>query len=450
LAEVQPEVAAAQPELLAHHYSEAGDAWKAVEAWHQAGELAIQRGGAALEAERHLCRGLEVLAILPQGRERDGIEFRLQLQLGYSLMLTRGYSAPEVEQAYRRAQVLSEGLGDPSQVVTLLMGLWLSAYGRRGPAAAQPLADQVLTAVERAGLDELTVWPCLAQGMTRFQAGDLAGASEHLARGRAAHTEKVSAQMGLDPLVGILVFEAMTAVHRGYADRARESARQAIERCQQSGLPGGDAWARLYAGVLACHLRDPDGVRVQLERLADAGPGALLAQSDMLGQLHGWLLVEEGRFAEGIALLRQHIQNCLAVEQRLALEWRMGQLADALGRSGEVGEAMHVLEEAQGVLAGPSVFRAETLRLRAELLAKAGAGAETEAAFRAALDLAREQGSATYALRTATSLARWLASAGRAREALSLLAPVYSGVTEGFDTRDLVEAKALLGELRCS
>jgi class 3 adenylate cyclase len=454
LAEHFPEVAAAQPELLAHHNSEAGDASRAAQAWLQAGELAMQRGGAAHEAESHLLRGLEMVERMPAGSERDGLEFRLQLQLGYALVMTRGYGAGEVQQAHRRAQALGEGLGDPVQVATLLMGLWLSTYGRSGPAAAQPLADQVLAMVERAGLEHLRIWPHLAQGMTRFQAGDLAGAREHLARGRALHCENTTPQMGLDPLVGVLVFQALTEVHRGNADQARTHAQSAIEWAERCGVPGAGAWARLYAAVLSSHLRDAEAAATYIKLVADAGPEPLLGQRDMLDQLCGWVLVEQGRLAEGIELLRKHVQGRLAGGERLGLEWRIGLLADGLGRSGQLEEALRLLGQAEGVLAGPSLFRPETLRLRAELLAEAAgaadpevAAAEIEATFRSALDMALAQGAHTYALRTAASFARWLRGRGRAAEGRDLLAPIHAGFTEGFETRDVREAAALLDEL---
>jgi adenylate cyclase len=219
-------------------------------------------------------------------------------------------------------------------------------------------------------------------------------------------------------------------------------------------VPGAGAWARLYAAVLSSHLRDAEAAATYIKLVADAGPEPLLGQRDMLDQLCGWVLVEQGRLAEGIELLRKHVQGRLAGGERLGLEWRIGLLADGLGRSGQLEEALRLLGQAEGVLAGPSLFRPETLRLRAELLAEAAgaadpevAAAEIEATFRSALDMALAQGAHTYALRTAASFARWLRGRGRAAEGRDLLAPIHAGFTEGFETRDVREAAALLDEL---
>src|SRR6266581_1253238 len=188
LAERFPAIAAEQPEVLAHHYTEAGEAEPAVAAWQRAGERAFRRGALA-EAVSHLRRGLAVLATLPESPAREEREFRLQLPLGQALTVTQAFASPEAAEAFARARVLSAKLGDPVQVVLLLFGLHRSAITRDGPQAAQPLADQALAAAEQAGRPPLLVVAHHAQAQSRFFEGDLAGAREHCGRALALYDE---------------------------------------------------------------------------------------------------------------------------------------------------------------------------------------------------------------------------------------------------------------------
>ena len=443
------EIAEEQPELLAHHYTEAGEAERAAEEWQRAGTRTLDRG-ALREAEQHVRRGLDVLATLPDGPQRDEREFRLQLLLGQALAMTK-FAAPETAAAWERARVLGERVTDSTQGVFLLMGLWGPALTSEGPAAAWPLAEQVLAAAERAALQPLEAWAHFAQFVTRHHAGDLTGAAAHLARALALCDEATASLVPfdprLDPRLVTLCNGAILAWHLGLADQARAHARKGLELAERAPGVTGRPFAERAAALLHTLLREPAAALEHATRAIAKGSEqpSLVAEAMMI---RGWALAEEGQPDEGVAAVREGLGRMVAAKARLLLEHYLGLLADAHARAGQVGDALAALTEAEGAMPGEDVWRADTLRRRGELLALRGADpAEIEATFGDALAMANRQGAKAYELRVATCFGRWLCRNGRAAEARALLAPLYAWFTEGFDTRDLVEAKALLEEL---
>ena len=225
------DLAETQPELLALHYTEAGEAEPAVRAWQRAAERARARG-ALDEAVSQLRRGLAVLATLPESPARGEQEFRLQLLLGQALMLTQAFASPEVVEALARARVLSATFGDPRQVAVLLGSLTVSAMYRDGPEAGRPLADEALAAAERTGRPSLLLFAHTLQGMGRLFAGDLAGARDHCGCALSVYGE--AAQLRAPPQsiripthrIAPLHVAALTAWHLGRTtERARTRTR---------------------------------------------------------------------------------------------------------------------------------------------------------------------------------------------------------------------------------
>ena len=446
LAERYPDTAETQPELLAVHYTEAGEAEHAVAAWERAGTRARARGALG-EALSHLRRGLAVLATLPESPARDEQEFRLQLPLAQALMMTQAFASPEVAEALARARVLGAKLRDPGQVVLLLCSLTASAIYRDGPGAAQALADQALAVAEQAGRSSLLVLAHNAQGMNRFFAGDLPGAREHCGRALAARprddTRIPTHRIATLPLA------AMVAWHLGLSDEARRYAHEAGELAERARRPADRASAETNVTFLHVLLREPAAVREHAERAACAETESMARPSGTLMVVRGWALAQEGQTQEGLAVIHAGLERFRASGQRFNIEFHLGLLADAHAGAGNVAEALSVLADAEGAVPGEEVWRADTLRRRAELLARAGRDTATvEATFEEALTVARRQRSKAYEFRAATRYARFLCGHGHATEARALLAPLYASFTEGFDTRDLIEAKALLDELR--
>ena len=287
-----------------------------------------------------------------------------------------------------------------------------------------------------------------AQLLTRFFAGDLAGAREHFGRALALYDEATQLPGPLDIRIRMLPSAAWTAWHLGHAGEARGYAQEAVELAERAGRPAERANVETHAAWLHVFLREPAAAREHATRAACAETEGMARSSGTVMIFRGWALAEEGQTQEGLAAVRAGLERIIASGQRLLLEFHLGLLADAHTCAGNVAEALAVLADAEGAVPGEEVWRADTLRRRAELLARAGADTATvEETFRDALTVARRQGAKAYELRAGTRYALFLRAHGRAAEARDLLAPVYASFTEGFDTRDLIEAKALLDEL---
>ncbi|MBI4518977.1 MAG: AAA family ATPase [Deltaproteobacteria bacterium] len=469
LSENFPAIAEAQPELLAHHYTEAHEAEPAAAAWQRAGDRALARS-AASEATSHLRRGLAVLATLPENPARHQREMRLQLALGQALLVTKGYAAPETAAAFARAKAVGESLGDPVQTFVFLMGLFATTNTRDGPAISRELADQAMAAAEHSGLVALRVWAHFAQGLNRCHSGELAGAREHLTQALALYDEAVMPHMPVDVRVTTSAYLAIAEWNLGLADQARAQMQASVELAERTKRPTDRQWAEQYATALFARMRDPEAVLWHAQR-------ALAACAEETNPVHeagaqmarGWALAEQGRAGEGIAVLRAGLDAYWASGTHLAAELFTGLLADALARAGNVAEAYRLLTEAEGAVLGEELDRADTLRRRAELLARLidtgsaprvaapgasqGDGAlltpdDVERLYRDAIAVARRLGAKAYELRAASSYARWLRERGRGGEGRALLAPLYAAFTEGFDTPDLQDARALLALIR--
>jgi tetratricopeptide (TPR) repeat protein len=330
------------------------------------------------------------------------------------------------------------------------MGLWSATHNAEGPRAAQPLADQALLVAERAGSPPMRTWAHFAQVVTRYELGDLDGAREHARRALELYDEANAIAVPIDPRVAILGYAALAEVRSGYGDRGRMLARQGVEQARRSKRPPDRAWAEYHAAWTFAFLRDPGNVTAHAAQVREActeeANPVLEAVAMVLG---GLAMMESGNTTEGLAALRTGLARFAATGQRVGLEAYLGLLADGLAHAGRFAEALAVLAEAEGACTGDEMYRPDTLRRRAELLARTGApDAEVEATFAGSVEVARRQGAKQAELWTATSYARWLRDHGRAAEGHDLLAPLYAWFTEGFDTRDLIEAKALLDELR--
>jgi len=441
-----PEIADGQPELLAHHHTEAGDFEPAVAAWQRAAEPAFARS-ALQEAAAHYTSALAALARLPESAERDQRELLLQIALWGVLLTTKGWAAPEAARVIARARELGARHGDPAQLLLVLMGHWVVTLTRGQLSAAQALADQVLESAERDARRPSLVLGHLAQGTTRFHRGDLLDARAHLEKAVSLYGAEEAFAGSVDPGVVALNYAALVAWQLGFADAGRLRVREGLALAQRLGRAQDVAAALCYGLLYHVFAREPRRILEQADKLvqlaSDHGLSQFLARGRMM---RGWALAEEGQCEEGIGQLREGIEMMTAIGVAVTRGHELSLLAEALARSGALAEAHVVLEEAFAALEDSIIDKLALLHLRGELFAHEGRP-EAEASFRAAIELARRQGAKMYELRATTSLARWLTEGGRVAEARRLLAPLYAWFTEGFDTRDLREAKGLLEEL---
>jgi predicted ATPase len=414
-----PDTAETQPELLGHHYTEAGRHEQAVAYWHRAGQRAMQRS-AYVEAISHMTKGLEVLATLPATPERNQQELPLHIALGASLIATKGYAAPEVEQTYTRARDLCNSLAQQAQDPAMLLVA------------------------------------CHSLGTTLFWQGAVAAAHTHLAQGMALYDPQqphaAAFLYGQDAGVACCSRAAWTLWYLGCPDQGHMRIQEALARAQQIAHPFSLAYALTSAAVF--HQCRREG-RAAQERAAatihlatEQGFPHWRAFDSIL---HGWALAQQGQAQEGSEQIRQGLIAFHATGAEQARSYWLALLAEAYGTMGQPAAGLTALTEALTLAVKTSERwnEPELHRLKGALLLQQSADNHTEAyaCFQHALDMARVQQARSFELRAAISLARLWQQQGRRTEAWELLAPVYGWFTEGFDTADLQDARELLEEL---
>jgi predicted ATPase len=455
LVERFPDLAETQPELLAHHYTEAGLAAHALPYWQRAGERTAGRS-AHMEAIGHFRQTLAVLALLPDTSARAQHELTLQRALGASLLATRGFAAPEVEHAYSRAWALCQRLGDAHEIGPVLFGLW-GFYEVRGDLQiARELAEQLLTLVQGQHDPTLRLQGHRALGDTLFWLGELVPARAHLEQGIALyHPQQHRAHAllyGQDPGMGCRVYAAFVLWALGYPDQALQRGQEGLSLAHELSHPFSLAMALSHVSQLHGLRREWPAVQERAEALMvlarEQGFAQLLAGS----LVHwGWTLAAQGRGEMGIPQIRQGLAANRATGAEHTRPFSLARLAEAYGAGGQPEEGLGVLAEAMDTAhnIGERWYEAERHRLKGDLLLALSVGhqAEAEACFQQALGVARLQEAKSWELRAAMSLSSLWQQQGKQAEAYALLASIYGWFTEGFDTADLQEAKTLLEEL---
>jgi predicted ATPase len=447
-----PETAEAQPELLAHHYTEAGVTGQAVAYWYKAGQRASERS-AHLEAIAHLRQGLALLQTLPETPERTQHEVDILIALGALLIATKGPTASEVEQTYARARHLCEHLEAPPQLFPVLRGLWNYYHVRAEYQTAHALGEQLLTLAQQSQDPALLVAAHRALGVTLFRLGAVASAHTHLTQGIALYApqqHRASVFLyGDDSGVVCHSYASRTLWSLGYPDQGLARSHEAVTLAQQVAHPFSLVLA-LSAAALFHQLRR-EGHTAQ--EYAEAAISLTTEQGFQHWRaysaiLRGWALAQQGQAKEGIEQINQGLMDYRATGAEAMRPYFLALLAEAYGTTGEPEAGLTVLTEAltQADKTGERWWEPELYRLKGELLLQLSSDnqAEAETCFRHALEIARSQQAKSLELRTATSVAKLWQQQGKRQEAHDLLAPVYHWFTEGFDTANLKDAKALL------
>jgi predicted ATPase len=447
-------------EQLAHHYDAAGDAEKAVGYLLQVGERA-QRSYANEEAIAHLDRGLELLRSLPATPEHARMELDLLVALGVPLVLTRGHPAVEVRCAYARAQELSERVGDARQRFHVLMGL--RRYYLHGDEVGRALdvGEQLLALAESLKDADYLSRAHMMHGETLYWLGEFLRARRHCEAGLAfcdpRRAQSHALLYGNDSGVGCRISLALSLWHLGYPDQAAQTARELLALAEEIAHPFTLVYALYFTAILHQMRREVGIVQKQAEEAVhisnEQGFSLYLAWATAL---QGWALAALGRYAEGIENMKAGITALRATGGTTLLPYLLASQAEACGNAGEPDKALRLVGEGMALAEarGERFWEAELHRLKGELtLVKAKAEVEAEDKveaetwFQRAIEVARRQGARSWELRAATSLARLWQAQGRRQEARALLGDIYGWFTEGFDTADLMEARALLDSL---
>jgi predicted ATPase len=467
-----PDTAQTQPELVAHHYTEAGLNGHAVPYWQRAGQRASDRS-AYMDAIAHLTQGLALLEPLPDTPERARQELAVQMTLGPVLMALKGGGAPEVERVYTRARELCECVGEPAELFRVLWGVWY-VYNMRGEhRRARELGEELLSLAERIQDPDLLLEAHHAVWAILLYAGEPAAARPHLDQGLRLydpqrHRLHAARYTGHDPGVCCRVVAAQSLWLLGYPDQAMASSQAALELAQQLAHPFSLALALTFAAMLHHCRREAPLIQARAEAaMTLATEQDLLQQLERARPLWGWALAAHGHGEEGITQIRQALAADRSTGATRDRPYNLALLAEASAQAGQTTEGLEALAEALTLLATSGVrwWEAELHRLRGELLLQSRVqspessvfahhsalrmphAAEAEACFQLALDIARRQQAKSLELRAAMSLSRLWQQQGKRAEAYEMLTPIYGWFTEGFDTADLQEAKALLEAL---
>ena len=449
-----PETVETQPELLAQHYTVAGQIEPAVAYWHRAGQRAVERS-ANLEAIAHLTKGLELVDDLPENRERSKKELGMRLTLATALLSTKGWAAPEVEQTYFRSRELCHQIGEVSQLFTVTWGLWLVCQQRGQLKQAQDLADEALALAKQQPDSGLLLQAHHAAWTNYFRLPDLPACREHLDQGLALysldeHGSHAFIYGGHDPGVCCLNHAALTLWFLGYADQAQKMARKAMALAETLSHPFSLVLALSFSAFLRQFRREArlaqEHAEATLAMCAEHGIGPQFAAATKA--LRGWAVAAQGRTDEGIKDIQEGLQALRATGTEQRKSYLLALLAETFGKAGQADRGLVELAEALESVeqSGEKTWEAELHRLKGELLLSRSADnqGQAEACFSRAIAVARRQSAKSLELRAAISLARLFQAQGKSKEARELVQPIYGWFTEGFDTADLKNAKALL------
>jgi class 3 adenylate cyclase/tetratricopeptide (TPR) repeat protein len=448
-----PEIAETQPEQLARHCAEAGFVEKAVGYCLKAGQQAIARG-TMIEAVAQLRKGLDILAGLPNGTARQQQELDLQIALGHALDVTKGLAAFEPGEAYARARQLCEQLDRPAQLGLVLYGQFLSRVVRGELEQAEHHAEEMR---HLGSTRNDVMWKCFGSqlsGNICFYLGKFTDVRAYLENALSLWDPvyRGSAPTAEDPYVGAMIHLSRALICLGHLDQARLLRDEALAEAQRlSPFMRAFVLRQAWYGDWAIEgTKSAQTVLVSANEVVAVSSEQGFRDPLAIGNImHGWCLASLGQAAEGIPLLLEGLTTCRAAGRTLMIPFFLMALAEAYGMAAQPQEGLDQLAEAAKLVETTQErwAEAEIHRLRGTLLLSMNERAVAENSYRRALDVAQRQSAKLWELRAALDLARLWRDQGNRTEARDLLSPIYGWFTEGFDTRDLKKAKALLVDL---
>jgi predicted ATPase len=449
-----PETVEAHPELVAHHYMEAGCTEEAVAYLKKAGQIALGRS-ANVEAATHFERALELLPQLSETRERHEWELEIQMALGPALVAARGFADAGVGRAYARAWELCQRLEDSAHLPLVLRGTELFHYVRGELNKAREFAKQFLDLAERKQDPALLVGSYHALGQTLFSLGKLAAARRTVEQGIALfdpERHRLSNWPGGQSGEQCYLYGAFALWMLGYPDQAIRRDEEALAMANELANPANLANTLVFVAAVHVLRRDLSAARQRaetaMEMSAEQGNPWFLAYGTVL---RGWARAALNQGEDGIAEIHQGIAAYRATGSQTWLPFFLALQAETYARVKRIDDGLASVAEGLALAdkTKERCWQAELNRIKGDLLLAASSNnpEEAESCFSRALDIARRQQAKSWELRAAVSLGRLWQQQSKVDKARKLLAPIHGWFTEGFDTADLKEAKALLDEL---
>ncbi len=450
-----PERSEAEPELLAHHFTEAGAADQAVAYWRRAGDRALERS-AFIEATAHLTKGLEQLAARPDSGQHGQQELALQAALASALAATEGYAAAETGKALMRARELCREVGDTQQLSEVLYGVWAYFYAGGDCHAGLELAEECFELVRHEGKRTHLMAAHSMLGQSLASLGRFDMAQDHLEKSIALYEPEEDRSLALvyadDPALASQFYLTIVLWLKGFPEQAIAPSHDTVDEAEALSHAYSRGLFLCGYAVGRCLRREPEETQEIARAAIDFSTEQNIAVfTSMATLLSGWALAESGQPEEGIAQIRRGVAGWTATGAGFFTPLWLAFLAAQCHGRGKFEEGLEVLNDAFDAIRrnGEDAWTSELERLRGDCLLSISPDniPEAETSFRRAIEVAKHQNARSLELRAATSLARLWRNQDKTAEAHDLLAPVYGWFTEGFDTADLKDAKALLEEL---
>jgi class 3 adenylate cyclase/tetratricopeptide (TPR) repeat protein len=447
-----PDIVAAQPALLARHYSEAGLSEKAVAYWLRAGQQALAQF-AMTEAAAQLRKGLDALDGLADSPGRRQKELDLQLALGLALMATKGYSAPEVGQTYARARTLAEQaeqISQPEYLRELFYGQWIFHRVRGEHRLALALAEQMEKIGEARNNATLQMVGRRTSGSTHLFLGNYSAGRTLLEQCVDDPSYRGGRRPSADPQVMMHAYLAWILATMGYIDQAQSRLNEALSEALRPDHPHKLADVLLAAGPVERFTGSPEMQQHTEELMALATEHGLPLNLGWATAYRGVSLVALGQGHEGLSLITEALTAIRATGAVTGTPDLLMMIAGACAKVGRPGDGLNYLAQAADIIETTDERwnEAELHRLRGDLLDATGDLAAAESSYRRAIAVARSQDAKLFELRASTGLAQLKCKQHVQAEARDVLAPIYNWFTEGFNAPDLKEAKVLLDTLR--
>jgi DNA-binding SARP family transcriptional activator/predicted ATPase len=451
-----PALAQTQPELVAHHFTQAGAAADAVKYWMIAARRGLQQS-ANIETLDQTERALAILASLPDGRERRSAELQLRLLTGGACWVTKGFASREVEHSFARARELAIDIDDVPRLFLALRGLAAchQARGELGRVKVQ-MEHMIALAQQHRSSGDL-MWARMMLGLNLFWLGEFDASRSELKTALSIYdpveqsAKTVSSQIDPGVLSGCYLGVALWMV--GCPDQARDVSGRTLAQARRIGQPYSVAYALYGDAVVKLSRGDTEGASTGIAELRLlTGEHRIIYLAATATLLEAVLLVACGSAEDGVARIRQAQHEFNAQGAELGLPLTLSVEATGLFKLGRVEEALARIADGLAVVEknGERHWEAELYRLKGEFLASLSASRHPEAedCVRHGMQVARDQGATSLELRAASTLSELLHAGGDTRAAEHCLAPVYSRFTEGFDTADLLKARGILVRLQ--
>ena len=452
-----PNIKTTEPEVLAHHLTAACLAESAIPLWQAAGELALKRM-ALTESISHLNQGLVLVATLPRSSDRDTRELKLRAILGTAWLALKGWPAREVWTTLYPALALAKSLNRNDALLPILWGLYVNVLTQGRVAESFQWVDEMLGLAKATGDPDLLVTGHMAACGCHYWMGELIKALEHGDKVLALYDGERHGHLvdilNHDPKTMVGAWASISTWMLGYPDRAVRLSNEKDAHARRRGHPFDLGWALTMGAEAFDHRGEPEELRKRAEdseRLGRENSLPVLWAMMAPGR-YGVALLREGKAAEGTPLIKAGQALWDASGGKVWSPYGDSVIAEGMALTGDLDSALLLIDEQIAQVERPGweerIHYAEILRLKGWMLALKGDLEGAEQNYVASLDWAREQQAKSWELRTSTSLAKLWQSQGKTHEARELLTSIYAWFTEGFDTKDLKDAKALLEELR--